>query len=42
VVSLGGKIELPVSPVPGGPTIAIFSDLDGNLIGVLQRESFSK
>jgi hypothetical protein len=39
VVSHGGKIEPPVSPVLGGPTIAIFQDLDGNLVG---RESFSK
>jgi predicted enzyme related to lactoylglutathione lyase len=32
--SLGGKIVAPPMDVPGGPTIAQFSDPDGNIIGL--------
>lgn len=34
-VSLGAKVVLPPTQVPGGPTIAMFSDPDGNVTGVL-------
>lgn len=31
---LGGKTVMPPATVPGGPTIAIFSDPEGNRIGL--------
>ncbi len=33
--SLGGKTAMPVSDIPGGPTIAMFTDPAGNLIGLV-------
>ena len=32
--SLGGKTVIPPSDVPGGPKIAMFTDPEGNLIGL--------
>ena len=32
---LGGKTVLKPFPIPGGPTIAVFTDLDGNAIGLM-------
>lgn len=32
--ALGGKTVMPAMAVPGGPTIAQFSDPDGNVIGL--------
>jgi predicted enzyme related to lactoylglutathione lyase len=32
--SMGGKVVMPAMPVPGGPTIAQFSDPAGNVIGL--------
>ena len=32
--SLGGKTVMPPSDVPGGPTLAQFTDPEGNLIGL--------
>jgi uncharacterized protein len=34
-VKLGGSVVLPVTEVPGGISIAQFSDLEGNVIGLL-------
>lgn len=32
--SLGGKTLMPAMDVPGGPTIALFADPDGNTVGL--------
>lgn len=34
--SLGGKTVMPVMDVPNGPTIAMFSDPDGNVVGIMK------
>jgi predicted enzyme related to lactoylglutathione lyase len=34
---LGGKAVMPPSDIPGGPTIAQFTDPDGNQIGLMKR-----
>jgi predicted enzyme related to lactoylglutathione lyase len=34
--ALGGKTVMPPTEVPGGPKLAQFSDIDGNLIGLTQ------
>src|SRR5207245_8919570 len=34
--SLGGKVVLPVTNVPEGPTIAMFADPVGNMTGILK------
>lgn len=34
-VSLGGKVILPPSEVPGGPKLAMFADPAGNVIGLM-------
>ena len=34
--SLGGKTQMEPSQVPGGPGIALFTDPDGNTIGLLR------
>lgn len=36
---LGGKTVMPPSTVPGGPTIALFTDPEGNRIGLLKAGS---
>jgi predicted enzyme related to lactoylglutathione lyase len=36
VEQLGGKVVLPVTEVPGGPTIAMFSDPCGNITGIMK------
>jgi predicted enzyme related to lactoylglutathione lyase len=33
---LGGKSNMPPMPVPNGPTIAMFADPEGNVIGLVQ------
>ncbi len=35
--SMGGKTVMPPSDVPGGPTLAQFSDPEGNLIGLVKQ-----
>ena len=35
--ALGGKTVMPPVDVPGGPSIAMFADPDGNLIGLMKR-----
>jgi hypothetical protein len=32
----GGKTVMPVMDVPGGPTIAQFADLEGNVVGIMK------
>jgi predicted enzyme related to lactoylglutathione lyase len=34
--SLGGKVVQPPTPIPGVGTSALFTDLDGNLIGLFK------
>jgi len=34
--SLGGKTVMPPTDVPGGPTIAMFTDPAGNVTGLLK------
>jgi len=36
VEKLGGKTVMPPMEVPGGPTIAMFQDPDGNTIGIMK------
>jgi len=36
IVGKGGSVAMPVSEVPGGPTIALFSDPAGNLVGLVK------
>ena len=38
-VSLGARVLMPVSEVPGSVTIAQFADPDGNLIGIVKAGS---
>lgn len=33
---LGGEIVMPPMDVPGGPSIAQFKDIDGNVIGIMK------
>jgi uncharacterized protein len=33
---LGGKTVMPPTQIPNGPEIALFSDLDGNVIGLVK------
>ena len=35
-VAMGGKIVMPPMEIPGGPTMAQFTDPDGNLIGLVK------
>ena len=35
--ALGAKTVMPPVDVPGGPSIAMFTDPDGNLIGLMKR-----
>jgi hypothetical protein len=35
-VALGAQVALPVSAIPSGPTIAIFVDKAGNMVGLVQ------
>ena len=36
---LGGSVVMPVTEVPGGPTIALFTDPAGNLVGIVKTDS---
>ncbi|HVB53269.1 MAG TPA: VOC family protein [Candidatus Acidoferrales bacterium] len=38
VEQLGGKVQIPVMDVPGGPTMAQFRDPEGHLIGLVKAE----
>ncbi len=35
-VSLGGKVLMPATDIPGGPTIAMFADPAGNVTGLIK------
>lgn len=35
---LGGAVTMPITQIPGGPTIAMFADPDGNPIGLIKAE----
>jgi predicted enzyme related to lactoylglutathione lyase len=37
--SLGGSRMMGPDQVPGGPIIGLFTDLDGNTVGVVQADS---
>ena len=39
IEGLGGKTMMPPTEVPGGPTIAMFTDPEGNVIGLLKEGS---
>src|SRR5437763_13449823 len=39
IESAGGKTVMPVMDVPGGPTIAQFSDPEGNVVGLVKAAS---
>ena len=32
----GGKTVMPVMDVPGGPTLAMFADPEGNVVGIMK------
>jgi hypothetical protein len=34
--SMGGKTVMPVMDVPGGPTLAMFADPEGNVVGIMK------
>ena len=38
VEQLGGKVRMPVTDIPGGPVMALFTDLEGNVIGLVKGE----
>lgn len=37
IESLGGTTVLPVTAIPGGPTIALFADPEGHVVGLAKR-----
>jgi len=37
-VSLGGKVVMPVTEIPGAVTMAQFADPDGNVVGLIKDE----
>jgi predicted enzyme related to lactoylglutathione lyase len=39
IVELGGSVVLPATPIPGGPTIALFADPEGHVVGLAKRPS---
>ncbi|HYM15648.1 MAG TPA: VOC family protein [Dehalococcoidia bacterium] len=39
--SLGGKTVMPPMDVPGGPTIAMFQDPEGNTVGLIKAGSMA-
>jgi predicted enzyme related to lactoylglutathione lyase len=38
-VSMGGKVVIPVTEVPGAVTMAMFADPEGNLVGLLKNQA---
>ncbi|MCB2212635.1 VOC family protein [bacterium] len=38
VQELGGTVIVPKMDVPNGPTIAMFNDPDGNMVGLVQNQ----
>ena len=41
-VSMGAHVVLPVTTIPNMATYALFADPDGNVVGVVKKEIFSK
>ncbi len=39
IESLGGKTTMPPMEIPGGPEIALFSDPEGNVVGLVKEGS---
>jgi predicted enzyme related to lactoylglutathione lyase len=39
IESLGGTTVLPATAIPGGPTIALFADPEGHVLGLAKRPS---
>jgi hypothetical protein len=37
IESLGGTTVLPATEIPGGPTIALFADPEGHVVGLAKR-----
>ena len=37
IEALGGTTVLPATPIPGGPTIALFADPEGHVVGLAKR-----
>ena len=37
--SLGGKVVMPPTQIPGGPAIAAFEDPEGHVIGLVKEEA---
>jgi uncharacterized protein len=37
IESLGGATVLPTTEIPGGPTIALFADPEGHVVGLAKR-----
>ncbi|PWK09654.1 VOC family protein [Tumebacillus permanentifrigoris] len=37
-VSLGGKVVQPITEIPGMVTLALFSDVEGNVIGLIKNQ----
>lgn len=37
-VSLGGKVLMGVTDIPGGPTMAMFADPEGNVMGIIKNQ----
>jgi uncharacterized protein len=37
IESLGGTTVLPATAIPGGPTIALFADPEGHIVGLAKR-----
>src|SRR5579884_3213200 len=39
IVELGGSVVVPATEIPGGPTIALFADPEGHVLGLAKRPS---
>lgn len=37
-VALGGKVVQPITEIPGMVTLALFSDIEGNVIGIIKNQ----
>lgn len=37
VESMGGKTVMPPMDIPGGPTLALFADPEGNVVGMVKE-----
>lgn len=39
ICALGGTVVLPATAIPGGPTIALFADPEGHVVGLAKKPS---